>query len=124
MSWMFINFPENWRTKFIRSQRLSPRKKNFPLIDQIRRSSRSIGAQIAESWAKRRYANHFIRKLTDADAEQYETKHWMEVAFECKLVSGEHLNSICAKCDQINSKLNSMIDKADLFLLQKRGELN
>ena len=46
-----------------------PKEETYSLIDQIRRASRSIGAQIAEAWAKRRYARHFVSKLTDADAE-------------------------------------------------------
>ena len=45
------------------------------MTDQIRRSSRAIGGQIAEAWAKRRYEKHFISKLTDADGEQQETQH-------------------------------------------------
>lgn len=61
-----------------------PKEEKFSLIDQIRRSSRSVGTQIAESWGKRRYKNHFILKLTDADSEQYETQHWLEVSFEKK----------------------------------------
>ncbi len=55
-----------------------PREESRSLTDQIRRSSRSIGAQIAEAWAKRRYEKHFISKLTDADAEQRETQHCIE----------------------------------------------
>ncbi len=50
-----------------------PREEMFSLTDQIQRSSRSIGAQIAEAWAKRRYERHFLSKLTDADGEQQET---------------------------------------------------
>lgn len=46
-----------------------PRDEKFSLIDQVRRSSRAIGASIAESWAKRRYEKHFISKLTDSDGE-------------------------------------------------------
>lgn len=46
------------------------KEERYSLTDQIRRSSRSVGAQIAEAWGKRRYENHFILKLTDADAEQ------------------------------------------------------
>jgi four helix bundle protein len=53
-----------------------PSEERYSLTDQIRRSSRSVGAQIAESWGKRRYENHFISKLTDADSEQLETQHW------------------------------------------------
>ena len=50
-----------------------PKEEMFSLTDQIRRSSRSVGAQIAEAWAKRRYKKHFISKLTDSDGEQQET---------------------------------------------------
>ena len=50
-----------------------PKEETYALTDQIRRSSRSIGAQIAEAWGKRRYEKHFISKLTDADGEQQET---------------------------------------------------
>ena len=56
----------------------------YALTDQIRRSSRSIGAQIAEAWAKRRYEKSFISKLIDADGEQMETCHWLQTACDCK----------------------------------------
>ncbi len=52
-----------------------PKDELHSLTDQIRRSSRSIGAQVAEAWAKRRYEKHFVSKLTDADGEQQETQH-------------------------------------------------
>src|SRR6266498_1792177 len=54
-----------------------PSKEDYSLTDQIRRSSRSIGANLAESWAKRRYPAHFLSKLTDADGELQETFHWI-----------------------------------------------
>jgi four helix bundle protein len=60
-----------------------PKEERYSLTDQIRRSSRSIGAQIAEAWGKRRYQKHFVSKLTDADAEQLETQHWISVASSC-----------------------------------------
>ena len=60
-----------------------PKEEMYSLTDQIRRSSRSVGAQIAEAWGKRRYEKHFISKLTDADAERLETQHWIEIAFDC-----------------------------------------
>ncbi len=96
------------------SKRFLPNER-YSLTDQIRRSSRSIGAQIAEALAKRRYINHFISKLTDSDAEQYETRHWIDVAVDCKLVSQDEWMSVTSKCDEINSKLNAMINKAELF---------
>jgi len=61
-----------------------PKDEKFSLTDQIRRSSRSIGAQVAEAWAKRKYEKHFVSKLTDADGEQMETQHWLEIAMDCE----------------------------------------
>ena len=63
--------------------RAFPKEEKVALSDQIRRSSHSIGANIAEAWVKRRYEAHFVSKLTDADGEQYETQHWIETAVEC-----------------------------------------
>lgn len=60
-----------------------PKEETYSLTDQIRRSSRSVGDQIAEAWGKRLYERHFTSKLTDADAEQLETQHWIEIAFDC-----------------------------------------
>ena len=60
-----------------------PKEEIYSLTDQIRRSSRAVGAQLAEAWGKRRYAKHFISKLTDADAEQLETQHWLGIALSC-----------------------------------------
>jgi four helix bundle protein len=64
-----------------------PRDELFSLTDQIRRSSRSVGAQIAEAWGKRQYVKHFKSKLTDAIAELNETEHWLEIAFNCKYIT-------------------------------------
>lgn len=58
-----------------------PAEERYALTDQIRRSSRSIGANIAEAWAKRRYAAHWISKLSDADGEAHETEHWLGCAY-------------------------------------------
>lgn len=92
-----------------------PKEEKYSLTDQIRRSSRSIGAQIAESWGKRKYENHFVLKLTDSDAEQYETQHWIEVSFECEYVDENMKNDLMIRCESIGKMLNSMIEKASLF---------
>jgi len=60
-----------------------PKEETYALTDQVRRSSRSDGAQIAEAWAKRRYQKHFVSKLTDAIGEELETQHWIEAAQDC-----------------------------------------
>src|SRR4030042_1460900 len=60
-----------------------PDEEKYSLTDQIRRSSRSVCANIAEGWRKRRYPNAFISKLSDADSEAAETQVWLEFAFRC-----------------------------------------
>ena len=92
-----------------------PKEEMYSLTDQVRRSSRSIGAQIAEAWGKRRYEKHFISKLTDADAEQLETQHWTEVAEDCNYVIHAQALQIISKCSEIGRMLNSMIQKAEQF---------
>lgn len=92
-----------------------PRDEKFSLTDQIRRSSRSIGANIAESWAKRRYEKHFISKLTDSDGEQMETQHWIETALDCEYIDQNTSNQLVEKCLEVGRMLNGMMDKADMF---------
>jgi len=92
-----------------------PREETFSLVDQIRRSSRSIGAQIAEAWAKRRNTRHFISKLTDAEGEQLETQHWIDVAADCGYLNEELANSLRNRCTEIGRLIGSMTAKADLF---------
>lgn len=60
-----------------------PKEETYSLTDQVRRSSRSVCANISESYRKRRYPKHFISKLTDADGENSETSTWIDFAFEC-----------------------------------------
>lgn len=92
-----------------------PKDEAFALTGQIRRSSRSIGANIAEAWAKRRYEKHFISKLTDSDGEQMETQHWIETALECGYIDEQTSSSLSQKRLEIGRMLGGMIDKADLF---------
>ena len=92
-----------------------PSEERFSLTDQVRRSSRSIGGQIAEAWAKRRYVAHFVSKLTDADGELQETQHWLGTAHECHYIRKEVETSLIAKYEEVGKMLQSMIDKADSF---------
>ncbi len=92
-----------------------PKNETFSLTDQIRRSSRSVGANLAEAWAKRRYEKHFLSKLTDADGEQLETQHWIETAVECGYVEAKSARPIFRKYLEIGRMLGSMMEKADLF---------
>jgi four helix bundle protein len=92
-----------------------PRDEAYSMTDQIRRASRSIGAQIAEAWGKRQYKRHFVSKLTDADAEQLETQHWIETANECGYVTVEQRDRVLGLLSEVGRMLHSMIAKADQF---------
>ncbi len=92
-----------------------PREEMYSLTDQMRRSSRSIGAQIAEAWAKRRYEKHFISKLTDADGEQQETQHWVDTAEDCGYLEKEQAKNLNIDLNEIGRMLYSMIVKASQF---------
>src|SRR5262245_23100273 len=92
-----------------------PKEETYSLTDQIRRSSRSIGAQIAEAWGKRQYERHFASKLTDADAEQLESQHWTDVAFDCGYLKEEEQRLVLANLSEIGKMLHSMIGKASQF---------
>src|SRR5215469_14230587 len=99
-----------------------PMEERFSLTDQIRRSSRSIGAHIAEAWAKRRYERHFVSKLADADAEQMETQYWIDVASDCGYLSAENAQELLADSIDTGRLLHEMIDKAALFCSASRAE--
>ena len=92
-----------------------PKEERYSLTDQVRRSSRSIGAQIAEAWAKRRYEKHFVSKLSDADGEQLETQHWIETAEDCGYITASQASEINDELSEIGRMLNSMMSKADKF---------
>ena len=92
-----------------------PKEEMYSLTDQIRRSSRSVGTQIAEAWAKRKYEKHFISKLTEADGEQLETQHWIETAFDCSYLSKEISNDFLSKYSSVGKMLSSMMSKAESF---------
>ena len=95
------------------------REETYSLTDQIRRASRSIGAQIAEAWGKRRYERHFVSKLTDADAEQMETQHWVDEACDCQYLDSKQAKELTEELMEIGRMLNSMMDKAHSFCGQR-----
>lgn len=92
-----------------------PKDETFSLSDQIRRSSRSIGANLAEAWAKRRYEKHFISKLTDSDGEQMETQHWIETAQDCGYIDQKKSSELIGKCLELGRMLGGMMEKSELF---------
>ena len=86
-----------------------PKDEKYALTDQIRRSSRSVCANIAEAYRKRRYINHFISKLTDSDGENSETSVWLDFALECNYLSKEQHIDMVVKSEEIGKLINYMI---------------
>ncbi len=87
-----------------------PVEERYSLTDQIRRSSRSACANLAEAWRKRRYEAHFISKLSDAEAEAAETQVWIEFAVGYKYVPKPEARALYRKYDEILSTLVGMIN--------------
>jgi four helix bundle protein len=85
------------------------------LTDQIRRSSRSVCANIAEAYRKRRYVKHFISKLTDSDGENSETSTWLDFALECEYITKETHLDLNDKAVEIGKLINFMINNPDKF---------
>jgi four helix bundle protein len=96
-----------------------PSEEKYSMVDQMRRSSRSVCANIAEAWRKRRYRAHFISKLSDSEGEAEETRVWLELAFLCKYISQETFDALDDKYDHILGQLVKMIDNADQWTIKK-----
>ena len=94
-----------------------PAEERYALTSQLRRSSRSICLNLREAWAKRRYAAHFVSKLTDADGENSETDSSLDFALQCCYITAEEHKSLVAKSTSIGRMLGSMIRNPDPFLL-------
>jgi four helix bundle protein len=94
-----------------------PQDERFSLIDQIRRASRSVPAQISEAWRKRRYPAAFISKLNDAEGEAAETQTHIEIARRCQYLSESKAAELDAVYDEIISMLVSMANHPDKWCL-------
>ena len=97
-----------------------PREETYLLTDQLRRSSRSVCANLAEAWRKRRYEAAFISKLSDCEAEAAETQVWLEFAVKCKYLKREDGLTLHAAYDQILRTLVGMINHPETWVLRKK----
>jgi len=97
-----------------------PPEEKYSLTDQIRRSSRSVCANIAEAWRKRRYKAAFIAKINDSETEATETQVWLELALLCKYLTEEKANDLLKKYDHLISQLVLMINDADNWIIEKK----
>ena len=86
-----------------------PAEERYSLTDQIRRSCRSVCANIAEAWRKRRYPAAFVSKLSDAESEASETQVWLQFCVECKYLDRALAKELYAGYDAITAMLVHMI---------------
>ena len=86
-----------------------PKEEMYSLTDQIRRSSRSVPANIAEAYRKRVYPKHFHSKLTDSDAENSETQVWMEFSLKCNYINESIYNELLNESNEVGKLINFMI---------------
>jgi len=114
---------EIYKKAFSAAMRIFELSKSFPkeeiysLTDQIRRSSRSVCANTAEAWRKRRYEAAFISKVNDAESESAETQTWLEFAVRCNYLDKETGRELFKEYDEIISMLVVMIAKSHLWVL-------
>lgn len=103
-----------------RLSRKFPREEQYSLTDQVRRSSRSVTAQLAEGYRKKRYPLHFVSKMTDADAENSETQVWLDHAVACEYVTTSDIAPILSISEEVGRLLGHMIDNPDIYCKAKR----
>jgi four helix bundle protein len=95
--------------KIFEETKLFPKEEMYSLTDQIRRSSRSVPANISESYRKRIYPKNFHSKLTDSDAENSETQVWLEFSFKCNYISENVYNELLNESNEVGKLINYMI---------------
>ena len=97
-----------------------PQEERYSLTDQIRRSSRSVCANITEAWRRRRYEGNFVYRLNDAEAEAAETQTWLEFAVKCSYLKAEAARPLYKVYDRILGKLITMIQQPDKWVITSK----
>ena len=93
-----------------------PSEEKYSLTDQVRRSSRSVCANLAEAYRKRLYPAHFISKLSDADMENTETQIWLEFSVKFGFLKESTYKEMIAKSFSIGRMLDKMMHSPDKFI--------
>ncbi len=107
--------------KLFEESKSLPREEHYSLTDQILHSSRSIGANVAEAWKKRRYRAHFVAKLSDTDMELGETEHWLHTAMANDYLSVESHDGYIEEYAEVGRLLGSMMNRPAPWLLNPQN---
>ena len=94
-----------------------PKEETYSLTDQVRRSSRSVCANLAEAWRKRRYQAAFISKLSDAEAEVAETQVWLEFAVRCGYVDRDQARTLYESYERALATIVGMITHPETWVI-------
>jgi four helix bundle protein len=97
-----------------------PKEETYSLTDQMRRSSRSVCANLAEAWRKRRYEKAFISKLSDVESEAAETQVWLEFAVKCGYLDRDVAAELYRVYDEILATVVGMINHPETWVIGKR----
>ncbi len=97
-----------------------PKEEKYSLTDQIRRSSRSVCANIGEAYRKRQYENHFVSKSSDADMENTETRVWLDFAHALDYITVETKERLDEKAVEVGKLLNHMIENPKKYTRKKQ----
>jgi len=101
-----------------------PAEERFSLTDQIRRSSRSVAANITEAWRKRRYPAAFVSKLSDAESEAAETQTWIEIAFRCGYLTTEEASYLDSRCEEVLGQIVAMINHPEKWTIRSNSSVS
>lgn len=105
--------------EIFQSSKSFPTEEKYSLTDQVRRSSRSVCANLAEAWRKRRYPAAFIAKLSDSEAEAAETQTWIQFAVKCEYLNADEARELYNEYDNIIGMLVNMITSPEKWTLNK-----
>jgi four helix bundle protein len=99
------------------ASKMFPKEETYSLTDQIRRSSRSVCANLAEAWRKRRYEAAFVAKLSDAESEAAETQVWLAFAVKCEYLNRDRAADLYQTYDEIVRMLVAMINSPQSWII-------
>jgi len=102
--------------KIFDASKLFPSDEKYGLANQIRRSSRSVCANIAEAYKRRKYKNYFISKLNDVECENAETQVWLDFAFNCTYISPTKYQELTDENNEIGKLIWFMLNNSEKFL--------